>query len=488
MPSEFDIFRGQVSSMCRLWQDHRPCAGQTKMAQYLSGLFTAAALTLLSCTAFAQDAPAAGGAVVLDVTGGIGPASAEYVHNGLAEAEKRHAKVIVLRMDTPGGLASSMRAIIHDILASRIPVIGYVAPAGARAASAGTYMMYASHLAAMAPSTHLGAATPVQIGGGGLFGGGKDNKDRKDEKKDATAPTTTEQAKVLNDAIAYIRSLAQLRGRNAQWAEEAVREAATLTASEAKDKHVIELIADNIPDLLRQADGRIVKVNGHDMTLKTAGLKTVAIEPNWRSNFLNIITNPNIAYLLLLAGIYGIMFEFFSPGAYFPGVLGGIALLIGLYALNLLPVNYAGAGLLLLGMVMMTAEAFVPSFGALGLGGIAAFVIGSLFLFDTEVPGFQLSWGVIATAVVVSVAFLAIALAAVMRAHRRTVVIGDAALVGREAQVLSWDGEEGDVQVLGERWHARSNAKLTPGQRVRVVSRRDLLLVIEPELAGSPKP
>ncbi len=429
--------------------------------------------------------------MVLDVSGAIGPASAEYVHNGLAEAQRHHAKVIVLRMDTPGGLSSSMRAIISDILVSPVPVIGYVAPAGARAASAGTYMMYASHLAAMAPSTHLGAATPVQIGGGGLFGGGKDDKDKKDkkdEKKSAAAASSPEEAKALNDAIAYIRSLAQLRGRNVQWAEQAVREAATLTASEAKDKHVIDLIAGNLTDLLRQADGHIVKVNDHDVTLKTASLKTETIEPNWRSKFLNIITNPNIAYLLLLAGIYGIMFEFFSPGAYFPGVLGGIALLIGLYALNLLPVNYAGAGLLLLGMVMMTAEAFVPSFGVLGLGGITAFVVGSLFLFDTEMPGFQLSWEVIATAAAVSVAFLAIALAAVMRAHRRTVVIGDAALVGREAQVLSWDGEEGDVQVLGERWRARSNVGFTPGQRVRVVARRDLTLFIEPEPAGSTKP
>ena len=279
-----------------------------------------------------------------------------------------------------------------------------------------------------------------------------------------------------------------MRGRNAQWAEQAVREAATLTASEAKDKHVIELVADNLTDLLEKADGLSVRVDSHDVTLKTAGLKTVTIEPNWRSKFLNIITNPNIAYLLLLAGIYGIMFEFFSPGAYFPGVLGGIALLIGLYALNLLPVNYAGAGLLLLGMAMMTAEAFVPSFGALGLGGIAAFVIGSLFLFDTEVPGFQVSWKVIATAALVSVAFLAIAIAAVVRGHRRTVSTGDAALVGREAQVLNWDGEEGDVRVLGERWHARSSAALTPGQRVRVVERRDLILLIEPEPAGSPKP
>ncbi|MEJ2625697.1 MAG: nodulation protein NfeD, partial [Pseudolabrys sp.] len=302
------------------------------MALSFSGLLVAALLALMPCAACAQGGPAAGTAIVLDVTGAIGPAAAEYVHNSLAEAKTRHAKAVVLRMDTPGGLSSSMRAIIHDILASPIPVIGYVAPAGARAASAGTYIMYATHLAAMAPSTHLGAATPVQIGGG-LFGGAQEKK-KDNEKKSATAPASPEQAKVLNDAIAYIRSLAQLRGRNEQWAEAAVREAATLTASEAKDKHVVDLIADNVPDLLRQADGRTVKIDDHAVTLHTAGLRTVTFEPNWRSRVLGIITNPNIAYLLLLAGIYGIMFEFFSPGGYFPGVLGGIALLIGLYALN----------------------------------------------------------------------------------------------------------------------------------------------------------
>lgn len=457
------------------------------MAQFLSGLLAAAMLTLLPATVSAQDVPASGTALVLNIDGAIGPAAAEYLHNGLAEAKKRQAKVVVLRMDTPGGLASSMRDIIHDILASPVPVIGYVAPAGARAASAGTYMMYAAHLAAMAPSTHLGAATPVQIGGG-LLPGGKDDKDKKDDKKSATAPSSASEAKAINDAIAYIRSLAQLRGRNAEWAEQAVREAATLTASEAKDKQVIDFVADNVTDLLRQADGRTVKVDGRDVTLKTAGLKTEAIEPTWRNKLLNIITNPNIAYLLLLAGVYGVLFEFWSPGAIFPGVIGGIALLTGLYALNLLPVNYAGAALLLLGMAMMTAEAFIPSFGALGLGGIAAFVIGSVFLIDTDVPSFQVSWKVIAAAAAASIAFLVIAFAAVLRTYRRKVSTGDDALVGHEARVLNWEGEEGDVHVLGERWHARSSTPLTPGQRVRVIERRDLTLLIEPAPAGSPKP
>jgi membrane-bound serine protease (ClpP class) len=390
-------------------------------------------------------------------------------------------------MDTPGGLASSMRDIIHDILASPIPVIGYVAPAGARAASAGTYILYASHLAAMAPSTHLGAATPVQIGGG-LLPSSKDDKDKKDEKKSATAPTTAGEAKAINDAIAYIRSLAQLRGRNAEWAEQAVREAATLTANEAKDKRVIDFVADNLTDLLRQADGRTVKVDGRDVTLKTAGLKTEAIEPTWRNKFLNIITNPNIAYLLLLAGIYGLLFEFWSPGAIFPGVIGGISLLIGLYALNLMPVNYAGVGLLLLGMALMTAEAFIPSFGVLGLGGIAAFVIGSLFLFRGDVPGFQVAWQAVAATAVASVAFLVIAVAAVWRAHGRKAVTGDRALLGETGQVMNWSGGQGDVHVHGERWHATSSTALSPGQRVRIVERRDLTLSVEPEPTNSPKP
>jgi membrane-bound serine protease (ClpP class) len=456
------------------------------MARFLSGLMAAALLSFMPPPVPAQDASAAPTAVVLDIDGAIGPATAEYVHDGLGEARRRGAKAIVLRLDTPGGLSSSMRAIIHDILHSHIPVIAYVSPSGARAASAGTYILYACHLAAMAPSTHLGAATPVQIGGGLFGGGGGGNKD--EGKKEGKTPANAEQAKILNDAVAYIRSLAQLRGRNVEFAEKAVREAATLTDTEAKDQHVVELIADNVHDLLQQADGRSVTIDQHAVTLHTRGLAVVSIEPDWRARILAIITNPNIAYLLLLAGVYGIMFEFFSPGTYFPGVLGSISLLVGLYALNLLPISYAGAGLLLLGMAMMLAEAFLPTFGVIGIGGIAAFVLGSLLLFPGQAPGFELSWSAIIAGAATSAGFLMIAVTAVWRAHRRTVVTGDAALIGKAGQVTRWDNNEGEVQVRGERWRATSTAPLAPGQRVRIVERRNLTLSVEPEATVSPKP
>lgn len=450
------------------------------MAKFLSALVAAAWLALTPAPASAQGAVERDTAIVLDVRGAIGPAAAEYVHGSFAEAARRKAAVVVLRLDTPGGLSSSMRDIIRDILASPVPVIAYVGPAGARAASAGTYIVYASHIAAMAPSTHLGAATPVQIGGG-LVGGGK----KDDAKEDGKTSANPEEAKAVNDAVAYIRSLAQLRGRNAEWAEKAVREAATLTASEAKDRQVVDLLAADLPELLRQADGRTVRIGDRDVTLKTRSLTIVPLEPNWRAEILAVITNPNIAYLLLLAGLYGILFEFLSPGAVFPGVIGSICLLVGLYALNLLPINFAGIGLLLLGVAMMAAEAFVPS-GVLGVGGIAAFVIGSLFLYRGDVPGFQLSWQVISVATVSSAGILLIAIAAAWRAHRRRVVIGDAALLGSAGEVMRWSGGAGEVQVMGERWRALSSAPLTAGQPVRVVERRNLTLVVEP--AGAPEP
>jgi membrane-bound serine protease (ClpP class) len=420
----------------------------------------------------AAETGAARSVLVLDIKGAIGPGVTDYVRDGLAEAQRREAALVVLRMDTPGGLASSMRDIVMAMLSSPVPVAAFVAPAGARAASAGTYIVYASHLAAMAPSTHLGAATPVSLGGG--FAPPRDGKD------EGTARSATEN-KAVNDAVASIRALARLRERDPGFAERAVREAATLTATEAREQNVIEILAVDLADLLRQADGRRVRVQEREVVLALAGATPVALEPDWRARFLSVITDPNIAYILLLAGLYGLLFEVVSPGAVFPGVAGGIALLAGLYALNLLPVSYAGAGLLLLGVALMTAEAFLPSFGVLGIGGIVAFALGSVFLFPAEVPAFRLSPAVIAAATAASAAFLVLALGAAWRAHRRGVATGDAVLIGGTGQVLSWEDGEGAVQVHGERWHARSDASLHPGQRVRIARRDDLTLVVEPE-------
>ncbi len=424
-------------------------------------------------------------AVLLDVDGAIGPATTDYIGNGLDAAAERNAALVVLRIDTPGGLSSSTRDIVRIILASPVPVVTYVAPGGARAASAGTYILYASHLAAMAPGTNLGAATPVDLGGGGGLPGGQE---RDPGAEDAGEPTSAEamRAKVVNDAAAFMRGLADVHGRNAEWAERAVREGVSLSAREALEENVVEIVATGVDDLLEQADGRTVRVLREARVLETGGLAVTAIEPTWRTEILGIITDPNIAYILLLIGIYGIIFEFLTPGTIFSGVIGAICIVVGLFALNLLPINYAGIGLILLGAGLMTAEAFAPSFGILGLGGIVAFAMGSLFLFDTEVPQFSLSWQVIATATVISAGLLIVAGTAAVRAHRRQVVTGDTVLVGREGTVLDWSGTSGEVHVHGERWQASGPPGLARGQIVRIVGREKLALIVDAEPGRSP--
>ncbi|WP_342740759.1 nodulation protein NfeD [Bradyrhizobium sp. B117] len=411
-------------------------------------------------------------ALIVSIDGAIGPASASYVKEALAKASERRAEIVLLRMNTPGGLNSSMREIIADVLASPIPVVGYVAPSGAHAASAGTYILYASHIAAMAPGTNIGAATPVQLSG--PLGGtpDKDGKDKKDEPKDAMM------AKVTNDAVAFIRSLAELRGRNAEWAEKAVREAATLSANAALEAHAIDLVARDQAELLRQIDGRVVEVaGGKTQRLVTKDAVVEAIDPGRISRFLAVITDPNVAFILLMVGIYGVIFEFISPGAVAPGVVGAICLLIGLYALNLLPVNYAGLALMLVGLVLLTIEAFNPTV-VIGLGGIIAFVLGALMLFRGEAPGYQLSWWVIGITASVFVGFALVVLGSLRRVGKAPALVGAKAMRGLPAEVLDWNGNEGHVFAHGERWQARGAETFKPGETVEVANVVDLTLLI----------
>ncbi len=435
----------------------------------------------------AQAVPVGQPAVVLDIDGAIGAATKLYLRQGFAAALQRGAGLIVLRINTPGGLDSAMREIIADILASSIPVAAYVNPSGARAASAGTYILYASQLAAMTPGTHLGAATPVRLGGGRQPLGGRDDsqRDKDGNEKDGARTPDAATAKTVNDAVAYIRGLAELQGRNADWAESAVRQAETLTASAALEKGVIEIIAKDVRDLLNQADGRVVKLQGEEVRLATAGVPIDAIAPDLRVRFLSAITNPNIAYILLLIGFYGILFEFFNPGTIFSGVIGGIALLTALFALNLMPINYAGFGLIALGIALMVAEAFAPSFGILGIGGAVALLLGSLFLFE-DVPGFSVSLPVILAATVVSGLILVLGLAVSLRSFGRRVVTGDAALLGSTGQVIEWSDGHGVVHVHGEDWQAQAVTALAAGQRVRVQAREGLTLVVEPDPRTAP--
>ena len=414
--------------------------------------------------------------VVIPLSGAIGPASADHVGRSLARAQREGAQLAVLQMDTPGGLDTSMRQIIKAILASPVPVASFVAPSGARAASAGTYILYASHIAAMAPGTNLGAATPVQIG----MTGPPD----KAGKPDSSAPANSNQdalsRKQVNDAAAYIRGLAQLRGRNEVWAERAVREAVSLSAGDALAMKVVDLTARDIPDLLQRLDGRSVPMASGARVLHTADAAVITLSPDWRSRFLGVITDPSVAMILMLLGIYGLLFEFSNPGFVLPGVVGAICLLLGLYALQMLPVNYAGLALLLLGLGCMIAEAFLPSFGTLGLGGIVAFVIGGVMLIDTEQPGLGVPLGLILALATTSGLFVFLVSGMALKARRRPQVGGEVALIGSRGEMLDDLDDEGWASIRGECWRVHSATPLKRGQMVRVTSRQGLLLEVSP--------
>ncbi len=486
-------------------------------------------LLTLGCAWLAaqEEAPDPGREVtLLTVQDAIGPATSDYIIKGIAHAEERGSELVVIELDTPGGLDTAMRDIIQAILGSSVPVATFVYPQGARAASAGTYILYASHIAAMAPATNTGAATPVAIGGSSPIplpetpDAAEDAEDAEDtEQGDEAArdgevladaedgegeaagdgaaeaaddveaapapdafpqPATATERKAVNDAVAYILSLAEQRGRNAEWAERAVRAGESISAQSALENNVIDVVAEDLADLLAQVDGRIVDVGGEDVVLETEGLITDPFEPDWRTQLLAVITNPTVAYGLMLIGLYGLLFEGYNPGAIIPGVVGAISLLLALFAFQILPVNYAGLALMLLGLILMIAEFLVPSFGALGFGGIVAFVIGSVILIDTDVPGFAVSMPLIAAIATTGGAALLGIIWFAMKSRVRPVVSGAEEMTHMTASALEDFETDGGVWVHGERWQARSSQPVTKGQTLRVTRIDGLLLHVEP--------
>ncbi|MDM0031378.1 nodulation protein NfeD [Variovorax sp. J22P271] len=409
----------------------------------------------------AASAPASPGTVVLmELDGAIGPAAVDHVRRGLRLAVREQARLAVIQLDTPGGLDASMRDIVKDILASPVPVASFVAPDGARAASAGTYILYASHIAAMAPASNLGAATPVAIG--------------------APTPSAPDAmtAKRLADASAYLRSLAQLRGRNADWGELAVRESASLSAAEALQKNVVTLIAQDVADLLRQVDGREVRTAQGAVRLSTRQAQVLVFEADWRSRVLSVITEPSLALVLMMLGIYGLLFEFSNPGFVLPGVVGAISLLLALFGLQMLPVNYAGLGLIFLGVAFLIAEAFLPTFGALGVGGIAAFSIGAVLLIDNDAPGFGVPLWLVGALAVVSAGFIVVVAGAAAKSRRRPPVLGVATLVGATGELVEFADGEGWAQIQGDYWKVRGAEGLRAGRRIRVMRVQGLALQV----------
>ena len=442
---------------------------------------------------FTSQAGIAAPVVVLTLEGAVSPATADYTVRGIRQAAEQGAELVILQIDTPGGLDTAMRKIIKEILASPVPVAAFVAPGGARAASAGTYILYASHIAAMAPATNLGAATPVAIG---IMPGGEADKNAPREQKQddgstagkqggkaktEAAPQSTMTQKQIHDAAAYIRSLAQLRGRNAEWGERAVRNAVSLSAAEALKLKVIDIVAQDVNDLLRQVNGRKVGVQGVERTLHTEGAAVVAIEPDWRSRLLAVIADPSIALILMMIGIYGLIYEFLNPGFVLPGVAGGICLLLAMFAFQMLPINYAGLGLLLLGLAFIVAEAFVPSFGSLGVGGAIALVIGSVILFEPGAAGYAVPLSFTVTLALASAVIVFAIVSMAARARRRPVVSGREDIIGAQGVVLDDMQNEGWARVRSENWRVVSRVPLARGQEIRVTGIDGLTLSVKPE-------
>jgi membrane-bound serine protease (ClpP class) len=396
----------------------------------------------------------------IEVDGIINPATAKFIMESIDKATQENAQCLIIQLDTPGGLMESMRIIVKKMLASNIPVIVYVAPSGARAASAGVFITMAANIAVMAPGTHIGAAHPVTLGAEG-----KENK------------TMTE--KILNDTVSYIKSVAKTRGRNVDWAEKAVRKSVSITEEEAVKQNVVDFISPDLQALLAKIDGKVVKFDGITRTLHTKGLQARSIEMSWRDRLLDIISNPTIAYIFLMLGIYGIFFELSSPGAILPGVVGGIFLILAFYALQMLPVNYAGLALILFAIILFIAEIKIVSHGLLAVGGVISLFLGSIMLFRSPVEYMRISMSVIIPAVLVSAAFFIFAATKAINARLKKPTTGMEGLTGEVGIAATAIAPEGKVSIHGEFWDVISDQNIERGEKVQVIRVKNLKLEVK---------
>jgi membrane-bound serine protease (ClpP class) len=415
--------------------------------------------------------------VVID--GAISPASAEFLTDAIERAEDEGAAALVVELDTPGGLVDSTRDIVQRILASRVPVIVYVAPSGARAGSAGVFVTLAAHVAAMAPGTNIGAATPIQMGGAPMPGGPGSPPDTTGGEAGDDGQGALER-KILNDTIAFIRTISERRGRNADWAEQAVREGSSITETEARAQNVVDLLSPSLPALLDSIDGREVEVLDRTVALETANADVRTIEAGLRFRILDTIANPNIAFVLMLIGIYGIFFELMNPGAILPGVVGGISLLLAFFALQALPVNYAGILLILFALVLFIAEVKVASYGLLTVGGVVAFVLGATMLFDAPGSLVRVSWSVILPAALLTAGFFAFVMGLAWRTYKSRPTTGKEAIIGERGRVTARIDRIGAVSVHGELWRARAEEPIETGTEIVVVEVDGLTLSVRP--------
>lgn len=453
---------------------------------YWTFLVPALSLFLLGllpvATGQTQNAQSAPLVRLIEVSGPIGPAKSDYFQRSLERAASDGASLIVIRLDTPGGLDQSMRDMVSAILASPSPVATWVAPSGARAASAGTYIAYASHFAAMAPATNIGSSTPVSMGGGSPTPDMQDDTDNGEEANDSAPGSRSDmERKVINDAVAYIRGLAELRGRNADWAEQSVRQAANLSASEALENNVIDALARSLDELLAALDGRAYNIDGQDGTLSLDNARVETVAPDWRYDFLSILTNPNVAYILLMIGVYGLILEFYNPGMGLPGITGVICLLLGAFALNMLPISYAGLALMVVGLILMAFEVFSPSFGVFGIGGLAAFVLGSIMLMDTDLPAYQISMPLIAGLAAGTFGFFMLVVGALVKSRRQRLAIGNEAMIGESVRAMEDFDQHGHVFAQGETWQAVSDRPVRKGDRLRIRRIDGLTLEVSPD-------